>query len=228
MKAQISTMDPDSPFVPGAGPGGAADAGTPGVRLADVMARVDPTWVEAVAIVQAVCAQLAPGQAVPAVGEITLSSDGAVTFPATGASEDEAAVKAAGRLLTSILRQGDCPMPVWEATELARRSPGHFGTAPRFGASLTCFPAHQGPQELAAYVASSRRQIVNPARPATAVFLTAVTARMLLVLLAVTAGGVGTGMSVGTLVATHALAGPSRMTPESVAASNDSPQVPSR
>lgn len=173
------------------------------MRLVDVISRVEPTWVEAVAVVQAVCAQLEPGQTPPPVADIMLSTAGAVSFGSTGPGEGEAAVTAAGRLLTAILRQGDCPMPVWEATELARRSPGEFGTAKAFGASLTCFPAHQGPQELAAYVESSRRLVLNPARPATAVFGPGLTARALAVVMVVTVGGIGTGMSVGALLAVH-------------------------
>ena len=95
-------------------------------------------------------------------------------------------------------------MPVWEATELARRSPGTFGSARAFGESLTCFPPHQGPQELAAYFQSSRRIVCNSARPATAVFARfSLTARALLVILAVTSGGVGAGMSVGALLASR-------------------------
>lgn len=229
MKAQLSSFDAESPFVPCDDGGVPADPQEASVRLADVMARVDPTWVEAVAIVQAVCAQLGPGQTPPAVGEITLSSHGSVTFPGAGACDGETAVKAVGRLLTTILRQGDCPMPVWEATELARRSPGQFGTAQQFGASLTCFPAHQGPQELASYVAASRRQVLNPARPATAVFGTAITARALLVLLAVSAGGVGTGMSLGAMVATHTAGTNVRVAVEGLTARLDrGPVLPGR
>ncbi len=151
-------------------PAPASAAAVDTVHLTEVMTRVDPTWVEAVAVVQAVCAQLAPGQTPPALADIMVSATGVVSFAASGLGESEAAVRAAGRLLSAILRQADCPMPVWEATELARRSPGTFGSARAFGESLTCFPAAQGPQELATYVASSRRLILNPARPATAMF----------------------------------------------------------
>jgi len=184
----------------GAVPATAGDS----MQLVDVMARVEPTWVEAVAVVQAVCAQLAPGRTPPNLAAIMVSTAGAVSFGPTPVVDGEAAVMAAGRLLTAILRQGDCPMPVWEATELARRSPGQFGTARAFGESLTCFPAHQGLQELAAYVASSRSVILNPARPATAVFGMGLTARALI--MAVTLGGIGTGMSVGVLIATRGMA----------------------
>jgi len=183
----------------GTAPAAAGDT----VALVDVIARVEPTWVEAVAIVQAICAQLELGQTPPPIADIQVSTTGRVSFGVTGLGDGETAVKAAGRLLTAILRQGDCPMPVWEATEAARRSPGTFGSARAFGASLTCFPAHQGPQELAAYVESSRRQILNPARPATASFGTGITARVVAVLMAVTIGGIGAGISVGTLLSTR-------------------------
>ncbi len=139
-------------------------------RLVDLMTRVEPTWVEAVAVVQAVCAQLEPEQAPPPIADIEVSAAGVVSFAPGGLGESHAAVRAAGRLLSAVLRQADCPMPVWEATELARRSPDTFASARAFGESLTCFPAAQGPQELAAYVQSSRQLILNPARPATAMF----------------------------------------------------------
>lgn len=175
------------------------------MRLIDAMGRVEPSWVEAVAVVQAVCAQLEPGQAPPALDDIMFSPAGMVSFPPGGPAEAAAAIRAAGRLLTAILRQGDCPMPVWEATEQSRRSPMAFGSVRGFGESLTCFPARQGPQELAAYFQSSRRLVRNPARPATAVFgLDGLSAHSLLVILAVTLGGVGAGMSVGAVLATRA------------------------
>ncbi len=171
------------------------------MRLMDAIGRVEPTWVEAVAVVQAVCAQLEAGQAPPDLGDIMLSANGTVSFPPSGAADTEVGIKAVGRLLTGILRQGDCPMPVWEASEGARRSPKTFGSVRAFGESLTCFPARQGPQELAAYFQSSRRLVKHPARPATALFgLHGLTARTLMVILAVTFGGVGAGMSAGALL----------------------------
>ena len=51
------------------------------MRLMDAIGRVEPTWVEAVAVVQAVCAQIGPGQAPPDLGGIMLSKSGAVSFP---------------------------------------------------------------------------------------------------------------------------------------------------
>lgn len=170
------------------------------MRLADAIGRVEPTWVEAVAVVQAVCAQLPPGQAPPALGDIMVSQSGVVSFPPAGLADADTAIKAVGRLLAAVLRQGDCPMPVWEAMEVSRRSPQTFATPQAFGASLTCFPAQQGPQELAAYFHSAR-QVVRSARPATAMFgLHGLTARALMLILAVTLGGVGAGMSVGILL----------------------------
>jgi hypothetical protein len=175
------------------------------MRLVDAISRVEPTWVEAVAVVQAVCAQLGPGQAAPPLDTIMISSSGTVSFPPAGASEDQSAVTAVGRLLSAVLRSGDCPMPVWESMELARRSPQSAGTAAAFGQSLTCFPAPQGPGELAKYYQAARRVVRPSARAATAPFsIAGLTLRAGLVVLLVTMGGVGTGMAMGLLVASRA------------------------
>lgn len=191
------------PVPEAAGPGG----GT--MRLVDVIARVEPTWVEAVAVVQAVCAQLAPGEAAPALDAIRVSVHGEVSFAPTGPADDITTVKAVGRLLTGILRTGDCPMPVWEASERARRTPAAVGSARAFGAALTCFPAAQGAHELAQFVQSARTLAPPTARPATASFSAAsLTARAGLLLLIVAMGGIGAGVSVGALVATRTLGVP--------------------
>lgn len=172
------------------------------VRLADAIARVEPTWVEAVAVVQAVCAQLPSGHDVPALDTVLIGPDGQVTFPPTAVADDVRAVTGAGRLLGAILRTGDCPMPVWEATERARRSPARVGGARAFGASLTCFPAAQGPIELARYHEAARKAAAPTARPATASFaMASLPARAGMVLLAVLMAGIGAGVSVGAFVA---------------------------
>jgi hypothetical protein len=179
------------------------------MRLVDVIARVEPTWVEAVAVVQAVCAQLAPGEAAPALDAIRVSLNGEVSFAPTGPADDITAVKAVGRLLTGILRTGDCPMPVWEASERARRTPAAVGSARAFGAALTCFPAAQGAHELAQFVQSARTMAPPTARPATASFSAAsLTARAGLLVLIVAMSGIGAGVSVGALLATKTLGAP--------------------
>lgn len=176
------------------------------MRLVDAIARVEPTWVEAVAVVQAVCARLLPGEAVPALETIIISPAGAVSFPPAGASDDITAVKAIGGLLGGILSSGDCPMPVWDATERARRAPATIGTARSFGAALTCVLESQGPRELQQYAEAARRVGPRSARAATAPFhATGLTARAVVVLLMVAMGGVGAGISVGALVAARTL-----------------------
>lgn len=129
------------------------------LRLSDAMRCVEPTWIEGVAVVQAVCAQLEHGETPPAIGDIIVSSTGAVSFPLGGISDADVAIQAIGRLLTGFLRVGGCPLAVWEATERARHAPMAFGSVRGFGAALTCFPALRGPQDLAAYVQSSREQM---------------------------------------------------------------------
>ena len=185
--------------------GSTAAHGEP-MRLVDAMSRFEPTWVEAVAVVQAVCARLLPGEAAPALDTITIAPSGAVSFPPAGIADDITTVAAMGRLLNGILRTGDCPMPVWEATERARRAPAAVGTARNFGAALTCFPAAQGAQELRKYFEAAQRLAPLTARPATASFsATGLTVRAVCVLLMVAMGGIGAGMSVGALVAAKAL-----------------------
>lgn len=172
------------------------------VRLVDAIARVEPTWVEAVAVVQAVCAALPACREVPALDTLLIGPDGQVSYPPTETADDVRAVTGAGRLLSAILRTGDCPMPVWEATERARRSPARVGSARAFGASLTCFPAAQGPTELARYHEAARKAAVPTARPATASFaMASLPARAGMVLLAVLMAGIGAGVSVGAFVA---------------------------
>lgn len=172
------------------------------MRLVDAISRVEPTWVEAVAVVQAIAAELEDGRALPALDDIMISASGVVSFPPTAPASDAVAVKAAGRLIQNILRTGDCPMPLWESMELARRTPEALGTVRAFGASLTCFPAAQGPGELGKYYQAARKVVGRSARPATASFsLAGLTARAGVVALIVALAGIGAGVGVGTVVA---------------------------
>lgn len=178
------------------------------MRLVDAIGRVDPTWVEAVAVVQAVCAQLDAGAAPPALTDIMLSSSGAVSFPASAPADAASAVRASGALLSAILRHSDCPLPVWEATEKARQSPSSYGSARGFGASLTCLPASHGPAELAGYFQDARRARGTSPRPPTSAFgLRGLTTPALFAILAVACSGIGAGVSVGSLLAARAIHG---------------------
>lgn len=181
-------------------PDPAAATAETSVLLVDAMARVEPTWVEAVAVVQAVCAQLAPGHAAPALDAITLSQTGAVSFPPTAAADDTTTIMAIGNLLRGILRSGDCPLPVWEASERARRTPATVGTARDFGAAITCFPLAQSPRELRQYFEASRQAV--PHRPPSR--LAALTAHLGFPLLLVAMSGTGAGRFAGALVVTIA------------------------
>ncbi len=132
------------------------------MRLKDAMRRVEPTWIEGVAVVQAVCAQLEHGETPPAIGDIVVSEAGAVSFPLGGMSDADVAIQAVGRLLTGFLHAGGGPLSAWEAVELSLHSPMFFGSVRGFGTALNCFPAHRGPRELAAYFKQSRD--LGPAR----------------------------------------------------------------
>ncbi|MEZ5290417.1 MAG: hypothetical protein R2745_04995 [Vicinamibacterales bacterium] len=185
------------------------ESAAPPMRIVDAISRVEPTWVEAVAVVQAVCAQLEPGQAAPPLDTIMITSGGEVSFPPAGSADAVSTVGAAGKLLAGILRTGDCPMPLWEAMEAARRSPKRVGSARAFGRSLTCFPAAQGPHELAQYYQAARRLAPLSARPATAPFaLSGLTARAIGVLLLVSLCGVAAGIGMGVVVATRTAPAP--------------------
>ena len=71
---------------------GTLGAGTlPAIRVADAMRRVDLSWAEAVAIVQAVCRQLEPGRTPPAVGDLRVCAGGLVTFPPGGMVDEDVA-----------------------------------------------------------------------------------------------------------------------------------------
>lgn len=183
-------------------------AGRDSMRLVDAMARVEPSWVEAVAVVQAVCAQLGAGEAVPPLDAISLSATGAVTFAPTSAAPDHAAVRAAGELLTAILQAGVCPMPLWDATNRAAQAPASYGTARAFGATLSLMPEGQGAKDLQSYVLSAGlRPSTRSARAgAEGAGLTSFVAARALVLLLVALCGIGAGLSVGAFVVSRALA----------------------
>lgn len=146
-----------------------------GVRLLDACARLAPSWMEAVAIVRAVCAQLEPGEMPPAVGDIVLGPRGEVAFPLAGIADADVAIQAMARLLSRLLGEHGCPLQVWDANERAQRDPMAFGSARGFGEALTCVPDHRVPKCLAAYL---RHVKAAPAtapsrRPARGVGLTA-------------------------------------------------------
>ncbi len=145
--------------------------------------------------------------ACPRSTRILLSKSGRVSFPPAGRAVPRRAVERAGQLLSAILGQGVCPMPLWDAIEMARRAPDTFGSTRAFGASLTCLPAHQGPRDLAAYFASSLNAGAHTIpMPAIGFALRGLTTRAVLVLAAVTLCGIGAGVSVGTLLAARAVA----------------------
>lgn len=193
---------------PTAGTAALPSAGRDTIRLVDAMARVEPSWVEAVAVVQAVCAQLGAGEAVPALDAISISAAGAVTFAPTSAAPDLAAVRGAGGLLTTILRAGVCPMPLWDATNRAAQAPASFGTARAFGATLSLMPDGQGVKDLQAYVLSAGlRPPTSTAQPGIhGAGLASFVAGRGLMLLLVALCGIGAGLSVGAFVVSRALA----------------------
>jgi hypothetical protein len=181
------------------------------VRLVELVTVGEPTWAEAVAVVQAVCAQLKPGEAAPALDAIRISSSGAVSFDPAGTADNLTTVTALGALLAAILRSDGCPMLVWEALERARYAPATVGDARAFGASLTCLPPANGPRELAQFVKSAQAPAVPP--PA-AVVSAEPRRRMTLWARAgfaawfVAMSGIGAGVSVGALLAAKALGAP--------------------
>lgn len=178
------------------------------IRLTDAMRRVEPSWVEAVAIVQSVCSQLPSDRAMPALEALMLGPDGAITFAETVPGDGASAVRAAGRLLTTILGGGECPLLIWDATERASLAPERIGTAQAFGALLTCVAAGQPRRELARYYDTSFRHASGRGASAAGVRAFELTARAGMWLMAVLIGGAGVGISVGACVTTWAQATP--------------------
>lgn len=132
---------------------GTLGAGTlPAIRVADAMRRVDLSWAEAVAIVQAVCRQLEPGRTPPAVGDLRVCAGGLVTFPPGGMVDEDVAIQLTARLLTRLVGDGPWPLELCEAVERAHLAPMTFGSVRGFGAALQCIPADRGAVLLAAYV----------------------------------------------------------------------------
>ncbi len=181
------------------------------VRLVELVTLGEPTWAEAVAVVQAVCAQLKPGEAAPALDAIRISSSGAVSFDPAGTADNLTTVTALGALLAAILRSESCPILVWEALERARYTPATFGDARAFGASLTCLPPANGPRELAQFVKSAQA----PAAPLPAAVVSAEPRRRMTLWARagfaawfVAMSGIGAGVSVGALLAAKTLGAP--------------------
>lgn len=183
------------------------------VLFVEAMRHVEPTWVEAVAVVQSVCAQLSAGQAAPTLQVLTLTPSGAVTFPAPSAGDDLAAVRSLGQLLRATVQGGVCPMQVWDAIERATCQPVSFGSVRAFGAALTGLTAvEQSTQDLCEYYAAAASVGGAPAREALSVFERAgVAGRSVAVAVLVVAGGVGTGISTGALLVARTLVDPPAM-----------------
>ncbi|MBL8136176.1 MAG: hypothetical protein JNL48_06110 [Acidobacteria bacterium] len=183
------------------------------VRLVDLVACVEPSWVEAVAVVQAVCAQLKPGEAAPALEAIRISTSGTVSFPPAGTADTLATVRAMGQLLAGILRSGDCPLPVWEASERARRAPATADDVRVFREALACLPPAHGPRELAQFVKSAAAPAPLPPPPVVQTRvatggLMSLWARAKFLAVVVAMSGIGAGVSVGALLAARTLAAP--------------------
>lgn len=182
-------------------------------RFIDLAARLEPGWVEAVAVLQAVCAQMRPGQAAPTLDTIRVSASGEVSFMTVAGADEATAVRGVGRLLAEILPRGDCPLSVIEASERASRTPAAVSSAQAFGAALTCLPHAHGPRELAQYVraaeAAARPVTPNAAISFTSTVRGAVRARLArLAPVLVAAVGIGAGVTLGVLVAAKAVGAP--------------------
>lgn len=146
--------------------GSRAVAAGPGpVRLVDGMHLVEPTWVEAVSIVKAVCVQLAWRQMPPAIGDVVVTSSGRVSFPPGGIADEDVSIQAMARLLGQLLGRGLCPLQVWTAIDRATEAPMLFRTVHGFGDFLSCLPSVEIEGCLAAYVARVRAMPAGPAPP---------------------------------------------------------------
>ena len=132
------------------------------VRLGDAIRQLEPSWVEAVAIVQGVSALLERGEMAPAIGDVVLAATGEISIPPGGIADEDVAIQAMARMLARTLGQNGRPLEVWEAVERAQVAPMTFGSARGFGASLTCVPSHMGRPTVAAYVRNARRAPAPP------------------------------------------------------------------
>lgn len=122
------------------------------VRVADAIRTVELSWAEAVAIVQAVAAQLEPGRMPPAIGDLRLCAAGYVTFPSSGLVDEDVAIQLTARLLTRLVGDGPWPLEFCTALERAQAAPMTFASVRGFGAWFTCVPEGGGATLLAAYV----------------------------------------------------------------------------
>jgi hypothetical protein len=124
----------------------------PAIRVADAIGRVELSWAEAVAIVQAVCRQIELARTPPAIGDLRIGAGGLVTFPPGGMVDEDVAIQLTARLLTRLIGAGPWPLELCEAVERAHLAPMTFGSVRGFGAALQCIPADGGAALLAAYV----------------------------------------------------------------------------
>lgn len=133
----------------------------------DAILTVAPSWAEAVAIVQAVCAQLEPGRMPPAVGDLHIHPGGGVWFPPGGLIDEDVAIQLTARLLGRLVGGQSRPFELDDVIELAHLAPMTFASVRGFGASLTCVPADRGALLLAAYVRDvvGSRPLRRPALP---------------------------------------------------------------
>lgn len=156
-EAALSVFDRQDDVVPGS-PEAA-------VRLAEALQAVEPTWAEAVAIVQAVCARLEPERTPPAIGDIRISARGQVTFAPGGLVDRDVAIQLTARLLARLAGGDHCPFEVSESIERAALAPMSFGSTRGFGDALTCIPRERAVQCLASYVRRVQRVLSTPNRP---------------------------------------------------------------
>lgn len=127
-----------------------------------------PSWIEAVVLVQRVCARLGRGQMPPMIGDLTITFDGDVRFAPGGVADHREVIDGLCRLLERLIGSQSYPMNVWLVLERARATPRAFAGPDDLGAAFNRVLPPGGPARLAAYAVEAeamRRAARVPVAP---------------------------------------------------------------
>lgn len=125
------------------------------IKLGHAVEVNPPSWIEAVVLVQRVCARLGRSQMPPMIGDLTITFDGDVRFAPGGVADHREIIDGLCRLLERLIGSQSYPMNVWLVLERARATPRAFAGPDDLGAAFNRVLPPGGPARLAAYAAEA-------------------------------------------------------------------------
>jgi hypothetical protein len=154
-------FDPLAAFDPIEAPASPWCAGD--VWLLDAMRVNPPSFIEAVLIVQGVCAALGSTQMPPTIGDLVLTNGGEVRFPPGGVADHRQAATALCRLLDQLVGTQACPMGVWTVRDAARQGGRPFRTPAGVAAARPGLVPAGSQSRLPDYVRDTQRRLAAAA-----------------------------------------------------------------